>query len=457
MKIAAIRPKKIAVVGSGISGLSCAWLLSKAHDVTLYEKDDRLGGHTNTVTIPIQGKDIAVDTGFIVFNPVNYPNLVKFFETLHIPSVETDMSFSVSVNQGDLEYSGTGMSGLLAQKKNLLRPSFWQMIRDLMRFYRESGEMLNREDVDQISLRELLNIHGYSNAFIYNHLLPMGAAIWSTPVEKMLNYPASSFLRFCRNHGLVQLKDRPQWRTVNGGSKQYIDKIAETLEGKIRLNSRIHKIIRHPTHITILDHHGHSEHYDDVVLACHSDQALKLLETPSELEQKLLSCFPYQRNKAYLHQDDRLMPQRRSVWSSWNYLSEGERDLTQSVSVTYWMNTLQPLNTGQNLFVSLNPLREPGKESIHRTFFYDHPEFGRDALANQKRLWELQGVQRTWYCGAYFGYGFHEDGLQAGLAVAEQLGGLPRPWVLENKNSRIYVQDLPVSSPGLHQRVSAHG
>jgi len=457
MNIASIRPKRIAVIGSGISGLSCAWLLNKAHDVTLYEKDDRLGGHSNTVTCDIQGKQVDVDTGFIVFNPPNYPNLVKLFETLKINTCETDMSFAVSINQGALEYSGTGLSGLLAQKRNMIKPSFWQMVRELLRFYNDANTMLAQSDINKLTLGELLHQHNYGDAFIYNHLLPMGAAIWSMPVEKMLNYPASSFLRFCKNHGLAQLKDRPQWKTVIGGSHCYVNKIADSLQNKIRLNSRIHKVIRCDDHVIIEDLHGKREYYDDIVLACHSDQALALLEAPTDDEKRLLNHFPYQRNKAYLHTDPSLMPKRKAVWSSWNYISTGQRDQSQEVSVTYWMNQLQPLNTEQPLFLSLNPLKDPQDGSIIRTFFYDHPEFSQGALNMQKELWQLQGKKRTWFCGAYFGYGFHEDGLQAGLAVAEQLGGIPRPWTLEDKNSRIFVSKPQSRETAPAEQVKAHG
>ncbi|EAR60721.1 NAD(P)/FAD-dependent oxidoreductase [Neptuniibacter caesariensis] len=456
MNIAALRPKKIAVVGSGISGLSCAWLLNKAHDVTLYEKDDRLGGHSNTVQFELEEKLIDVDTGFIVFNPVNYPNLVELFNTLDVDTCDTDMSFAVSINRGQLEYSGTGLSGLLAQKSNLLKPSFWNMIRELLHFYKHSEAINQRQDLDHISLGDLLSELGYGKSFIYDHLLPMGAAIWSTPVEKMLNYPASSFMRFCRNHGLVQISDRPQWRTVIGGSKRYVEKIATEIEGKVKLNSRIHKILRHNGKVYIEDHHGQREQYDEVVLACHSDQALSLLESPTEDESRLLEQFPYQRNKAYLHLDDSLMPKRKAVWSSWNYLSEGKRDQSQEVAVTYWMNQLQPLNTETPVFVSLNPLREPEQGKIIRSFFYDHPEFGRNALQAQKELWSLQGQQNTWFCGAYFGYGFHEDGLQSGLAVAEQLGGIPRPWDVAEPNGRIHVRE-PASWETAIDKEQAHG
>ena len=443
MKTTPIRPKKIAVVGSGISGLSCAWLLNKTHQVTLYEKDDRLGGHSNTVTLQMDNKTVNVDTGFIVFNPLNYPNLVKFFEELEVETCETEMSFAVSINEGDLEYSGSGLAGLLVQKRNIIRPSFWRMVRQLMRFYRESEQIMQRSDLDDISLGQLLEQQGYSQEFIFNHLLPMGAAIWSMPVEKMLNSPASSFMRFCHNHGLLQVQNRPQWRTVINGSKKYVDILAGQLEGKIRLNSRIHKIIRTSEQVIIEDKHGHREYYDDVVLACHSDQAMALLEKPSPEEERLLGKFPYRRNKAYLHSDETLMPKRKGAWSSWNYMSEGQIGKSQEVSVTYWMNELQPLNTKSDLFVSLNPLREPKDGSIVRSFFYDHPEFNRESLIGQKQLWSLQGKQNTWFCGAYFGYGFHEDGLQSGLAVAEQLGGVERPWQVEDKNSRIFVDDIP--------------
>ncbi|WP_136679880.1 FAD-dependent oxidoreductase [Neptunomonas sp. XY-337] len=453
----AIHPRKIAVIGSGISGLSCAWLLNQVHDVTLYEKDDRLGGHSNTITCSVDNQIIDVDTGFIVYNPVNYPNLVRFFESLQVETCETDMSFAVSINSGQLEYAGTGLAGLLAQKRNTFRPTFWKMVRELLRFYRDANTLHQKYDLERMSLGELLKSEKYADTFIYDHLLPMGAAIWSTPVDKMLNYPAGAFLRFCQNHGLVQLKDRPQWRTVVGGSRQYVDKVADALGDSIRLNSRVHKITRFDDYVVVEDHHGNQEIYDDVVLACHSDQALSLLADATEGERTLLQRFPYQRNKAYLHLDASLMPQREAAWSSWNYLSEGERDDSQRVSVTYWMNKLQPLGVERPVFVSLNPLEEPAQGTILRSFFYDHPEFGKDALTSQQQLWSLQGKHRTWFCGAYFGYGFHEDGIQSGIAVAEQLGGIPRPWQLDEPNTRIFVTDTtpkPLSRP---QKEQAHG
>ncbi|MDP1519725.1 FAD-dependent oxidoreductase [Porticoccus litoralis] len=430
--------KKIAVIGSGISGMSCAWLLNQSQDVTLYEKDDRLGGHSNTVTFELNQQPVSVDTGFIVYNPVNYPNLVAFFDALGVTTCETDMSFAVSINGGELEYSGSGLSGLLAQKSNLAKPQFWSMLKDLMRFYREADELLQAPENSHITLGQMLKQHNYGKAFTYNHLLPMGAAIWSVPVEKMLEYPATSFLRFCRNHGLNQLQNRPQWRTVVNGSRCYVDKIAQHLGNAVRLNTRIQSVTRYDDHVVVDDMLGNSETYDEVVFACHSDQALNLLSDASREEKSLLGCFPYQRNFAYLHQDTSLMPLRKKTWSSWNYLSSQRQDDTR-VSVSYWMNRLQPLNTEQPLIVTLNPLHMPRQGTIIRSFFYDHPLFGQASLDAQRHLWSLQGKNRTWFCGAYFGYGFHEDGLQSGLAVAEALGGVMRPWQVDDPNGRIIL------------------
>jgi predicted NAD/FAD-binding protein len=441
MNIQVIRPLRIAVIGSGISGLSSAWLLSQQHQVTLFEKDDRLGGHSNTVDVTQGAISVAVDTGFIVYNPVNYPNLVRFFQILGVQSHETDMSFGVSLDQGRLEYSGTGLPGLLAQKRNLARPRFWSMLLDLSRFYREAPHYCVDPDTASLTLGELLQREGYGKAFIQDHLLPMGAAIWSTPVDLMLEYPALAFLRFCQNHGLVQLSNRPQWRTVKGGSRSYVSKIEAGLRrrGEVRLNSHIRRIVRSEGQINLEFLHGERETFDHVVLACHANQALQLLHTPSSLEQKLLGAFSYQRNRAVLHSDSSLMPRSKAAWASWNYLATQQHNGQREVSVSYWMNRLQHLPGALPLYVTLNPLREPEPGTVHRSFLYDHPTFSLAALAAQKQLWELQGQQNTWFCGAYFGYGFHEDGLQAGLAVAEELGGRPRPWTLDTPNHRIHV------------------
>lgn len=447
MNVHYIKPLKIAVIGSGISGLSAAWLLNQRHDVTLFEKDDRLGGHSHTVDLETPEGKRGVDTGFIVYNPVNYPNLVKLFEHLDVKNTETDMTFGVSVDRGRLEYSGSGLNGFFAQRSHLVSPRHWRLFSDILRFYRNAERLIQDPSLKSLSLGELLRREKYSNTFIYDHLAPMSAAIWSTPADKMLEYPALTFMRFCMNHGLVQMNDRPQWRTVVGGSRNYVDKIAETLEGKIRLNAHINKVYRRGGKVILEHHHGHQEEYDQVVMACHADQSLSLLADPSSEEKRLLSAFPYQRNRAILHTDKRLMPKRKTAWSAWNYLAAAEAE-TQDVAVTYWMNKLQPLNTSTDIFVTLNPIDEPSEGSILGSYLYDHPVFDLKSVAAQRELWSIQGTNSTWFCGAWFGYGFHEDGLQSGLAVAESLGRVRRPWTLENPNSRIHAPTIASGNRG---------
>lgn len=427
----------IAIVGTGIAGMSAAWLLSQRHNITVYEKDDRLGGHTNTVTVNIDGSKTPVDTGFIVYNERNYPNLVALFDHLDVKTRATEMSFGASLDGGRFEYSGKGVGGLLAQPRNLLRPRLWSLLRDVKRFYREAPLTLGaRQNSPQI-LGEFLEKNGYGKAFVHDHLLPMGAAIWSTPPRDMLDYPLEAFVRFMKNHGLLSIKDRPVWRTVEGGSRQYLHKLTAAYKDRVRLNTGVCGVSRFPDHVLIEDRQGGMERYDHVVIATHGDQALGMLADPYPLEKRLLGAFRYERNLAVLHTDDGLMPRSRRAWSSWNFMSSG-RGNDQQVSVTYWMNRLQHIPEERPRFVSLNPLRQPAPGKILRTFPYEHPLFNQEAIAAQRSLWKLQGVRRTWYCGAYLGHGFHEDALQAGLAVAEQLGGLRRPWDLETPNSRIF-------------------
>ncbi|WP_207062294.1 NAD(P)/FAD-dependent oxidoreductase [Motiliproteus sp. SC1-56] len=430
----------IAVIGSGISGLSCAWLLNQNHQVTLFEKDDRFGGHSNTLTVAGQDGPIDVDTGFIVFNPTSYPNLVALFDYLGIPVIPTEMSFSVSLDEGRLEYAGTDLNGLFGQRSNLLRPRFWRMVLDILRFYRESPALLDTVP-DTLSLGELLQQHGYGEAFREEHLLPMGAAIWSTPRDKMLDFPAKSFLRFCHNHGLLQVSDRPQWHTVKGGSRVYVNRLLATL-GEGALANRGARSVRRQvmggkTQVIVTDWQGQAHWFDHVVLACHADQALKLLGDADEQERQLLGAFRFERNRTLLHSDERLMPRRRRVWSSWNYLRQSADN--PQLAVTYWMNRLQHLPASTPLFVTLNPYQEPDPDKVHAAFLYDHPLFDLHALQAQQQLWSLQGVQHTWFCGAWFGYGFHEDGLQSGLAVAEALGGQDRPWQVDGMYDRLHL------------------
>ncbi len=430
--------KKIAVVGSGISGLSAAWLLAKNHDVVLFEKDDRLGGHSNTVEVDGQ----QVDTGFIVYNTTNYPNLIAFFDHLDVSTQATEMSFSVSMNKGQVEYAGTSLSAMFAQKSNLFKPSYWGMIRDIMKFYREAPDLLKKDNAEFLSLGDYLESGAYGSAFIEHHLLPMGAAIWSTPAAEMMNYPAVTFVRFCQNHGLLKISDRPEWRTVKGGSRQYVSKIADILGDRIRLNSAVSSIHQSKTGVVVECRDGHIQNFDDVVIAAHADQALSMLTSPTKMQEKLLGAFSYEKNLAVLHKDRDFMPKRKSAWASWNYLgSTGETPSEDQLCVTYWMNRLQGLKSEEDYFVTLNPGETPAEGSVLRSFPYDHPLFDSKAIAAQSMLWNMQGKNNIWFCGSYFGYGFHEDGIQSGLAVAEALGGELRPWPMDYAKSRIHLPE----------------
>ncbi|NJC42546.1 putative NAD/FAD-binding protein [Brevundimonas alba] len=424
---------RIAVIGSGISGLSCAWLLNQRHDVVLYERADRLGGHTHTVTANTASGPTAVDTGFIVFNEATYPNLIALFDHLGVASRATDMSFSVSLEEGRFEYAAPA---LFAQRRNVLRPRFWSMLSEVWRFYREAPAALASLDDPNMSLGDFLQRGRFSAAFRDDHLLPMAAAIWSSPAEALLEYPAAAFLRFCDNHGLLQLMGRPLWRSVIGGSRTYVDRIAMELDG-VRLGRDVVDVRRTGDGVIVGERNGRRERFDHVVLATHADQALALLDAPTEAERRTLGAFRYSRNLAVLHTDPALMPKRRRAWASWNYI--GARD---GLCVSYWMNQLQGL-PGQDLFVTLNPPRPPKAEALLRSELYEHPIFDAAALRAQASLWDLQGEGGVWFCGAHFGAGFHEDGLQSGLAVAEQLGGVRRPWTVADESGRIQIGVRP--------------
>jgi uncharacterized protein len=431
------RRLKIAVVGSGIAGLGAAWLLAKRHDVTVIERADRLGGHSHTVDVVDGGAACPVDMGFIVYNTASYPNLIALFDTLDVATAPTNMSFAVSRNNGAYEYSGSGFGGVFGQRRNLANPRHWRMVSDILRFFRAAPAVLNGPD---LTLGNYLAAHRYSDAFIEDHILPMAAAIWSMPKTQALEFPAKAFVRFFANHGLLQARNRPEWRTVAGGSRTYVDAIRATLPGGVRTGSGVAAVTRSDMGCTVIDGKGAQNLFDHVVIAAHADDALALLTDASADERRLLGAFRYTANRAVLHDDPRFMPKRRAVWASWNYLDKG-RDDTAAPSVTYWMNRLQPLGISRDLFVSLNPAEALKRERILATFDATHPVFDSTAIAAQRQLWSLQGQRNTWFCGAHFGYGFHEDGLQAGLAVAEQLGGLMRPWQVAEPSGRIHVME----------------
>jgi predicted NAD/FAD-binding protein len=413
----------IAIVGTGIAGMAAAWLLNMRHRVTVYEQAHRIGGHCNTIDVPGPHGTQPVDMGFIVYNPETYPNLVALFRRLGVETQVSDMSLGVSLRDGALEYAGTNLNGLFAQRRNLLRPGFWVMLRDLVRFYRDARRDARLPASESQTLGEYLAAGGYSDVFVRDHLLPMAAAIWSTPASRMADHPAAAFLQFCDNHGLLRLSGRPQWRTVTGGSRNYVARLTEPFADRIRLGCGVPSVRRLANRVDITDSAGSLASYDHVVIAAHADQALAMLTDPSPAEHDLLGAIGYDRNDTVMHRDPTLMPRRRSVWSSWNYIGGDGA----SLCATYWMNRLQALPDRAPVFVTLNPDRAPAAASVIHRETYEHPQFDADALRAQRHLWSLQGGSRTWYCGAWFGAGFHEDGLQAGLAVAGRLHLVPTP------------------------------
>ena len=434
--------QRIAVIGSGIAGLSAAWLLAQRHSVTLFEHDGRPGGHSHTVDLDLPEGRVPVDTGFIVFNERTYPNLTALFAHLGVASRVTDMSFAASLDNGSFEYSGTNLRGLFAQRRNLLRPRMWRMISDILRFYRQS-RIAAAPGRGEVTLGDYLVQAGYGASFIRDHLLPMGGAIWSTSADQMLQHPLRSFVRFCDNHGLLQLVDRPSWRTVVGGSRSYVDRLLTDHRLDLQLGARIARATRQALGPSLQFEDGGSEFFDAIVMATHADEALKLLGSPTRQESQLLGAMRYQENTAVLHGDIGLMPRRRSAWSSWNVMSDkADHDADTQICVSYWMNRLQHLPIEQSVFVTLNPNRAVREDLVWAEFDYAHPLFDRHAMNAQKSLWQLQGQGGIWYCGAYFGAGFHEDGLQAGLAVAENLGNVRRPWKVREPSGRIHLPEV---------------
>lgn len=424
----------IAVIGSGIAGLSAAWLLSQTQNVTIFEKADRLGGHSNTVLARVPEGDVPVDTGFIVYNEQNYPNLTAFFDRLGVVTAPSSMSFAVSIAEGRREYSGKHLNGLFGQRRNIIRPEHWQLVGDILRFFREAERQV-ASCPDDLSIAQFLDRFGYSRVFIEDHILPISAAIWSTPSRGMLDFPAKTFIEFFANHSLLQVGNRPIWRTVRGGSRQYVSRVAAQHGFETVTNAAIQTVIRHAQGAEIFFANGTRRHFDEVIFACHADEALALLADPSDAERNILGAFRFTTNHAVLHTDQSFMPQRKHLWSSWNYL-RGAQD-HGALSLTYWMNRLQPLDTQTNIFVTLNPHRPFAPGTVQYEIDYQHPLFDARAIAAQRDLWQVQGNQHSWFAGAWMGYGFHEDGLQSGLEVAERIGPVQRPWQVKEQRGRI--------------------
>jgi uncharacterized protein len=413
---------KIAVIGSGISGLSAAWLLHPKHEMTLYEAADYLGGHTHTVDVELEGVSHPVDTGFLVYNDLTYPNLRQLFAHLGVATHETVMSFSVSLPEHNLEWAGANLGTLFAQRRNLVRLQYWRMLQEILRFNQGAQGLLVWSEQRRVSLGQLLDSYGYSEWFRSWYLLPMAAAIWSSTPAEILDFPASTFLRFCINHRLLQVADRPKWRSLVGGGREYVKRLVAPLN--VRTGQAVDSVTRRPQGVEVHSN-GEREIYDRVIFATHPPETLRMLTDPSHREQTLLGAFSYQPNRAVLHLDRRFLPRRQSLWSAWNYLSAG--DGSESVCVTYLLNKLQKLPFESQLMVTLNPPagREPAQ--VLGRYHYEHPVFDQAAIDAQQRLPEIQGGNRTWFCGAWCGYGFHEDGLKSALRLIGDFG-VEAPW-----------------------------
>lgn len=428
--------QRIAIIGTGMAGMAAAHRLHQHAAITLFEKEGHIGGHANTVLVEESERSIPIDTGFMVFNKKTYPLMVKLFEDLKVDISPTDMSFGVQHVDHRIEYMGSSLNGLFAQRSNLLRPSFWKMIGDIIRFNKDARKFLDQplSDTPDIGLRDFVTRNGYSRRFLHHYLLPMTSAIWSTPPDQMLNFPAASLLRFMDNHGLLGLNTQFQWFTVRGGSRQYRDKLIAPFKDQIRVHYPVETVIESETGAEVIDCAGKRYSFDKVIIATHADQALKLRNHPSCLEQTLLEPFKYADNAVVLHRDPVVMPRKKNAWAAWNYRMESDALGNSQASTHYWMNALQKVSDRENYFVSVNPPDTLHPDLILRKFNYSHPMFDSRTATAQKRLPELNQNGKIYYCGSYFRYGFHEDALMSGYACANN--------VLESAQSH---EQLPVS------------
>jgi predicted NAD/FAD-binding protein len=411
---------RLAVIGAGVSGLVAAHRLAHRHEVTVFEAEPRLGGHSHTVEVEVQGRPVAVDTGFIVYNDRTYPLFSGLLRELDVATTATTMSFSVRCARTGLEYNGTSFDGLFAQRRNLLRPRFWAMLREILRFNKVAVARLP-ELPPELPLRELLARERFAGPVVDHYIVPMGAAIWSTPPDQLLDFPAATFVRFLHNHGMLSVHDRPQWRTVVGGSRRYVERLARGLQGRTRLSCAVRAVRRATDAVHVLTADGRTEAFDGVIFGAHSDQALAMLQDPSVAERSILGALPYQANDVVLHTDASVLPRARRAWAAWNYAIPAQP--RQAVVVTYCMNILQHLDTPQTLCVTLNDAGAVAPERVLRRFVYHHPVFTGAGIAAQARRGEISGHNRTWYCGAYWRYGFHEDGTLSGVEVARDIAG----------------------------------
>jgi hypothetical protein len=415
---------KIAVIGTGISGLSAAWLLHRRHDITIYEKNTRPGGHSRTLTVRHDDRDIAVDTGFIVFNERNYPNLTQLFRRLGVTIKHSDMSFGLTVDNGRLEWGAKSLGAIFGQRRNLVRPRFLKLLYDITRFNISVEAIV--ANAPEMTLGGLLAHMRMGDWFLRHYLLPMAGAIWSCPPRQMLAFPARTFVRFFVNHHLLSVSGQPQWLTVEGGSQTYVERLVAPLADRLRTNCGVARVTRDSDGVVVEDLAGNAERYDQVVFGCHADEALALLGDADEAERTALSAISYQKNLAVLHSDTSVMPKNKPCWASWVYHADDAGSETK-ISVTYWMNTLQGIDPRYPLFVTLNPHQAIEEDKIFDRHVFDHPVFDFAAMAGQVALKQMQGRRRAWFCGAHLGHGFHEDGLNSAMAVAEALGA-PAPW-----------------------------